>query len=128
MEQGQDNADAMVVQHKDIAIKFIDLYWQQTAPYGSGLPNTTTSVLIQKNGVQAAVVTAISAFRKKEPGSDPDHSQTISRLRRLIQPPGGGLRMPPPGGPPIPGGERPPIPGPGLGRASLPSPLMQRCM
>jgi hypothetical protein len=71
VEQGQDNADALVVQHKDIAIKFIDLYWQQTAPYGSGLPNTTTSVLIQNNGVQAAVVTAIAAFRQKNPGVTP---------------------------------------------------------
>ncbi|MGB4560038.1 MAG: HNH endonuclease [Burkholderiaceae bacterium] len=71
VEQGQDNADAMVVQHKDIADKFIDMYWQQTAPYGSGLPHTTTSVLIQNNGIQAAVVTAIIAFRQKNPAVTP---------------------------------------------------------
>jgi 5-methylcytosine-specific restriction endonuclease McrA len=71
VEQGHDSADEMEVQHKDIAEKFIDLYWQQTAPYGSGLPNTTTSVLIQNNGVQAAVVTAIAAFRQKNPGVTP---------------------------------------------------------
>ena len=84
VEQGQDNADAMVVQHKDIAIKFIDMYWQQTAPYGSGLPNTTTSVLIQNNGVQAAVVTAIAAFRQKNPGVTPITARRAAGFAGLI--------------------------------------------
>lgn len=49
VEQGQDNADAMLVQHKGIAIKFSDLYWKQTV----------------------AVVTAIAAFRQRNPGVTP---------------------------------------------------------
>ncbi|MEY4653591.1 MAG: hypothetical protein RI884_2172 [Pseudomonadota bacterium] len=71
VEQGVDNAEAMVVRHKEISHKFIDLYWQQTAPYGCGRPDTTTGVLIQNNGAQAAIVTAISAFRLKNPGVTP---------------------------------------------------------
>lgn len=84
VEQIHDSADAMVVQHKDIADKFIDLYWQQTAPYGSGLPNTTTSVLIQNNGVQAAVVTAIAAFRKKNPGVNPITARRAAGFADLV--------------------------------------------
>lgn len=84
VEQGQDNDDAMVVQHKDIALKFIDLYWQQTAPYGSGLPKTTTSVLIQNNGVQAAVVTAIAAFRQKNPGVTPITAKRSADFADLV--------------------------------------------
>lgn len=84
VEQGHDSADAMVVQHKDIADKFIDLYWQQTAPYGSGPPNTTTSVLIQNNGVQAAVVTAITAFRQKNPGVTPITARRAAGFADLV--------------------------------------------
>jgi len=84
VEQGHDSADALVVQHKDIADKFIDLYWQQTAPYGAGLPNTTTSVLIQNNGVQAAVVTAIAAFRQKNPGVTPITARRSAGFADLV--------------------------------------------
>ena len=71
MEQGQDNADAMVVQHKEIAIKFIDLYWQQTAPYGSGLPNTTTKRADSKQRRSGRCCDGYKRVQAKEPGSDP---------------------------------------------------------
>jgi 5-methylcytosine-specific restriction endonuclease McrA len=84
VEQGHDSADAMVIQHKDIADKFIDLYWQQTAPHGSGLPNTTTGVLIQNSGAQAAVITAISAFRQTNPGATPNSARRSAGFARLV--------------------------------------------
>jgi 5-methylcytosine-specific restriction endonuclease McrA len=85
VEQGADNADAMVVLHKDIANKFIDLYWQQTAPYGCGLPDTTTGVLVQNNGAQAAVITAISAFRLKNPGVTPITARRSLNFADLVR-------------------------------------------
>jgi hypothetical protein len=44
--------------HQALAAKFIELYWQQSAPYGSG--RGEPAVLIQNTGTQAAVVSAIS--------------------------------------------------------------------
>lgn len=85
VEQGQDNLDSMVVHHTEIANKFIGLYWQQTAPYGSGLPKTTTSVLIQNNGVQAAVITAITAFRQKNPGVTPATAKRSADFADLVK-------------------------------------------
>ena len=64
VEQGCDDGNALLLTIHQIADKFIELYWQQTAPYGSGRPNTVPHVLAQNLGERAAVIAAISEFRR----------------------------------------------------------------
>lgn len=68
VEHGCDDGEAVTLTHTQIAQKFIELYWQQVAPYSSGRPGTVTDVLIQNSGVQAAVVTELARFRHEHPG------------------------------------------------------------
>lgn len=61
VEQGRDDNTALELPYESLALKFIQLYWQQAAPYkGHG-------VLVQNLGAQAAVVKAISAYQQRHP-------------------------------------------------------------
>lgn len=59
VERGTDSNEILVLSHQSIGLKFIQLYWQQSAPFSGH------DVLIQNLGTQASVVTAISTFRHK---------------------------------------------------------------
>ncbi|QLI80855.1 HNH endonuclease [Chitinibacter fontanus] len=63
VESDVQDGRELVVSNRLIADKFIELYWKQTTPYTSGLPETIPGVLAQNHGVQAAIVNAISEFR-----------------------------------------------------------------
>lgn len=56
VQRGQDNSEVLIIPHRDIGKKFIELYWQQAAPFKQG-------VISQNLGTQAAVVSKIAAFR-----------------------------------------------------------------
>jgi len=64
IELGADDGSELVVSSRQIAEKFIALYWQQAMPYGSGRVATDPAVLIQNVGRQASILTAICEFRK----------------------------------------------------------------
>lgn len=68
VELGQDNTESLPLSNKIIASKFIDLYWQQAAPYSVQQTDSVPGVLIQNNGPQAAVIKDITNFRKAHPG------------------------------------------------------------
>ena len=59
VELGRDDNEALTLTHRSISLKFIQLYWQQSAPFSGH------DVLVQNLGTQASVVTAISNFRRK---------------------------------------------------------------
>jgi 5-methylcytosine-specific restriction endonuclease McrA len=91
VEYGSDSGDQLVLSHRQIAIKFIELYWQQSAPYSSGRPGTIASILFQNTGNQAAVITAINAFRQTHAGatlwsarSVPAFSALVARVARTV--------------------------------------------
>ena len=75
VEIGHDDDRPLRLSHYQLAVKFIDLYWQQAIPYGhgSGVP----TVLVQNIGAKAAVVSAISVFRQNHPSAT---LQSISGL------------------------------------------------
>lgn len=50
---------------RDVAAKFIELYWPSSYEYIAGLPGTRPGVLSANLGDQAAVVTALIEFRKQ---------------------------------------------------------------
>lgn len=57
VESGRDDDQPLDIPHRRLGEKFIELYWQQSAPFRDG------GVLIQNNGVQAAVISNIADFR-----------------------------------------------------------------
>lgn len=67
VEKGEDNSSTLAVTIRQIAERFIQLYWQQATPYGTGAPGSAPGVLVQNVGVQAAVLTAICEFRSSCP-------------------------------------------------------------
>lgn len=84
VEYGSDSGDSLVLSHDQIAIKFIELYWQQSAPYSSGRPGTSTSILFQNTGNQAAVITAIHAFRQKHGGVTLGSARALPAFLSLV--------------------------------------------
>lgn len=63
VELGHDDDEALRVPNRELAVKFIELYWQQSVPYTGGVPSGEEGVLSQNNGGQAAIITAIIEFR-----------------------------------------------------------------
>ena len=61
-EQGRDDGEALRLVTSSIAVKFIELYWQQTAPYSNGRTGPDPGLLAQNKGAQAAVVNATLSF------------------------------------------------------------------
>jgi 5-methylcytosine-specific restriction endonuclease McrA len=63
VELGADNGRELILSTRQIGERFIQMYWRQALPYGKGLPDSSPGVLVQNKGAQAAVISAIAAFR-----------------------------------------------------------------
>jgi 5-methylcytosine-specific restriction endonuclease McrA len=63
VESGRDDGDALSLHLRQIAERFVGLYWRHVTPYGGGSSDSQTLVLSQNAGAQAAVLTAIANFR-----------------------------------------------------------------
>ncbi len=85
IELGHDDGEPLQLTNASIAAKFVELYWQQTAPYSAGRPGTEPGVLAQNNGAQAAVVNAIVEFRHQYKTVTVQSARTIPAYRSLIQ-------------------------------------------
>jgi len=64
VEHGKDDNSVLELTNRQIAERFIELYWQQSAPYGSR-EQFNNGILFQNNGAQAAIVKAIHEFRQQ---------------------------------------------------------------
>jgi 5-methylcytosine-specific restriction endonuclease McrA len=84
VELGQDDENALDLTHGQIAQKLIELYWQQAAPYSSGRSGSTSEVLIQNAGVQAAVVVAIEQFRLQHSGITLQTARSLPSYKELL--------------------------------------------
>lgn len=69
--------------HKALAAKFIELYWQQAAPYGTG--RGEPAVLVQNIGKQATVVADIVSFRKAQPSATVQSAPNLPGYGKLIK-------------------------------------------
>ncbi|NBW69487.1 MAG: HNH endonuclease, partial [Betaproteobacteria bacterium] len=58
VQYGEDNNEELKIPTRSIGAKFIELYWQQSAPYKDG-------ILLQNNHKQASVISKILGFRSK---------------------------------------------------------------
>lgn len=70
VELGRDSGDDLLLSQRTIARKFIEFYWQQSAPYRRGSASGSGPALLSQNlGAQAAVVTSIAKFRRRHPSA-----------------------------------------------------------
>lgn len=63
VERGSDDGSSLEVTLRDVATRFLGLYWHHVAPYGAEAEKGKSVVLSQNIGAQAAVLTAIGDFR-----------------------------------------------------------------
>lgn len=84
VELGNDSGEALEMGHRGIAAKFIELYWQQSAPYSTGRPGTSQEVLVQNSGTQAAIITAIVEFRQNNFAATVQSARLLPSYQALI--------------------------------------------
>lgn len=65
VELGTDDGNELILTTRQIGLQFIALYWKQSLPFGNGRPGSEAGILIQNNGAQAAIVSAIASFREQ---------------------------------------------------------------
>ena len=63
VELGADDGEPLDLGTHRIGERFVHLYWRQSMPYRTGRSGTDAGVLVQNLGEQAAVLSAIVAFR-----------------------------------------------------------------
>ena len=83
VELGADDGAELVLDQQTLGRKFIELYWQQAAPYGLG--DGASAVLAQNVGEQAAVVKAIVEFRRAYPASTRQSAATQPGYADLVR-------------------------------------------
>jgi 5-methylcytosine-specific restriction endonuclease McrA len=84
VELGQDDDSTLQLPFKTIGLKFIQLYWQQAAPYKGD------EALSQNQGTQAAVIKAISDYRRKHPSlqinpASTDFSKLLTAVSNTVK-------------------------------------------
>jgi 5-methylcytosine-specific restriction endonuclease McrA len=84
VERGTEDGRELALTTREIAERFIQLYWRQAVPYGTGRPGTEPGVLVQNIGAQAAVVSAIAAFRAQTGAANPLQAATHPAYRELL--------------------------------------------
>ncbi|MEX3953046.1 HNH endonuclease [Paraburkholderia sp. EG287B] len=84
VEVGSDDGAELTLTNRQIAERFIQLYWRHAIPYGTGRAGTQPGVLVQNLGAQAAVLTAIGEFRASVPGITIQRARTEPRYATLL--------------------------------------------
>jgi 5-methylcytosine-specific restriction endonuclease McrA len=69
---------------RQIADRFIGLYWSHVLPYSAGAAGAQPDILVQNNGRQAAVVTAIARFRETERLASFEQARISPAYSRLV--------------------------------------------
>ena len=78
VESGTDDDQPLTIPHRRLGEKFIELYWQQSAPFrGDG-------VLIQNNGTQAAVISQIAQFRSQTKAATVNAARSALGFKSLL--------------------------------------------
>ncbi|QEI06316.1 HNH endonuclease [Pigmentiphaga aceris] len=84
VELGADDGAALPLSNRQIAERFIQLYWRHAVPYGTSGNDTASGVLIQNAGTQAAVLTAIAKFRAVSRANTVQQARTEPAYRALL--------------------------------------------
>jgi phage-related minor tail protein len=84
VEVGSDDGSELILSNRQIAERFVQLYWRHSTPYGTGRTDTQPGVLVQNLGDQAAVLTAICQYRASTPGITIQQARTESGFAALL--------------------------------------------
>ncbi len=78
VESGRDDDQSLTIAHRRLGEKFIELYWQQSAPFRHG------GVLIQNNGVQAAVISNIADLMRQTQAATINAARSTVGFKSLL--------------------------------------------
>jgi 5-methylcytosine-specific restriction endonuclease McrA len=84
VEVGSDDGAELSLTNRQIADRFVQLYWRHVTPYGTGRSGAQPGVLLQNLGTQAGVLTAISEFRASVPGITIQRARAEPRYATLL--------------------------------------------
>ena len=84
VEVGADDGCAVLLTTRQIGERFIQLYWRQATLYGNGRIGSAPGVLVQNNGAQAAVISAVAAFRAKFGVTSPQMARALPAFAQLL--------------------------------------------
>ena len=65
VERADDSGAEFEITIRDLAAKFIELYWRQALPYGDRIADAAGAVLVQNTGGQAAMIHVVTALRAR---------------------------------------------------------------
>jgi 5-methylcytosine-specific restriction endonuclease McrA len=83
IELGKDDDSELGLSNRQIAERFIELYWQQSSPYKTSKANDS-GVLYQNHGTQAAIIRAIQAFRDENSFNSPNAAKHSKEYKKLV--------------------------------------------
>jgi 5-methylcytosine-specific restriction endonuclease McrA len=83
IELGKDDDSELELSNRQIAERFIELYWQQSSPYKTSKANDS-GVLFQNHGTQAAIIKAIQAFRDENNFNSPNAAKHSKEYKKLV--------------------------------------------
>ena len=83
IELGKDDDSPLELSNRQIAERFIELYWQQTTPYKTSEANQS-GILFQNNGSQAAIIKAIHDFRQQNNCNTSESAKRSKEYKKLI--------------------------------------------
>jgi len=83
IELGKDDNSKLELSNRQIAERFIELYWQQSSPYKTSKANES-GVLFQNHGTQAAIIKAIQLFRDQNSFNSPNAAKQSKEYKKLV--------------------------------------------
>ena len=83
IELGKDDDSPLELDNRQIAERFIELYWQQATPYRASEAHES-GILFQNNGTQAAIVKAINDFRQKNNCNTSESAKRSKEFKKLV--------------------------------------------
>lgn len=84
VEFGSDDGNELVLENRQIGLRFIALYWKQSLPYSAGRAECTPGVLVQNIGAQAAVISEITRFRDKTNSKSLNVAMSHPEFNKLV--------------------------------------------
>ena len=83
IELGKDDNSELELTNRQIAERFIELYWQQSSPYKTSKADDS-GVLYQNHGTQAAIIKAIQAFRDENNLNSLNSARNSKAFKKLV--------------------------------------------
>lgn len=84
VEQGTDDGSELALTVRQIAERFVQMYWCHAAPYNGMGDGAVQGVLVQNRGTQAAVVSAILQFRARSGARTLQQAKAVGAYAELL--------------------------------------------